>query len=68
MDDRRTHPEPPGESLSGGDAHGASPEAGSLTRWDRVLHVVLLLWGASMLGIVLAGVIAFLVYFFLLQR
>ena len=68
MDDRRTHPESPGESLPSGDATGVPPEDAELTRWDRVLHVVLLLWGASMLGIVLAGVIAFLVYFFLLQR
>lgn len=82
VDDRRPHPEAPGEGRSRGAAPdrraesgpeggGAGPHAmpdAAPTRGDRVLHVLLLVWGAVMLGIVLVGVVGFLLHFFLLQR
>jgi hypothetical protein len=54
------------------EAHRHDAEAhrspGPASRGDRLLHAVLLVWGAVMGAAVLAGIIGFLVHFFQLQR
>ncbi len=49
-------------------ARPGTRDAEEPTRGDWVRHILLLVWGAVMLGLVLFGVLGFLVYFFLLQR
>jgi hypothetical protein len=67
--------EPEPEGLPGRETHSlpdgaAAPgqQPGSPARGARIRHALLLVWGAVMVAAVLAGIVGFLVHFFLLQR
>jgi hypothetical protein len=45
----------------------AADETETATRWARVRHALLLVWGAVLVAAVLTGIVGFLVHFLLLQ-